>query len=173
MLNGSWIAEAPPPGPGSQMSDEFLPPGLKFQLRVLGPTRRAIEEQRANELGGLLRLTPPLSPGLCTTGLAHWVCQNGEVREPTKPVTLDVVLEFWRLEDDAFNDPANLGFVEQGARPGAQFVSVTLSPDETGQGGIQWQWWMKNPDTLVGGYLETPARGDAEMKPQLLRRQPR
>jgi len=172
VLSGIWTIESTPPKEVAELTSEFLPPNTRVQINLAGPTRLAMEEGRKDELGGEFTLLPPFIQGICATPLGvdnafgSSVCQKGQIIDPNRPVTNDAEFSFSRWSKPADSEEvSNVFFVDQGAKLGAQFVSITLRYK-----GVTWELWVRDKDTLVGRYIATLPSKDLEQVTQIWRR---
>ena len=157
MLNSTWIVETTTPGEAIELGNSFLPPGTRLQINIGGPTRLALDEGKTDELGGELILLPPFPQDICKTGLGGEsgfgtnVCKDGQVADPNRSVSFEAkfIFESWKRKPDPYLSD-NGFFIDQGAKPGAQFVNVC--PLEK---GVTWRLWIRDRDTLVGEYIAT------------------
>jgi hypothetical protein len=172
MLNSTWIIESSPPETAKDLGIDFLPPGTRLQIKIEGPTRLALEEGATDELGGELILLPPFPQGICKTGLGGEsgfganLCKDGQLIDPERPVHFDskFLFEAWKRKPDPIED-GNGFFMDQGAKIGAQFVTVV--PLEK---GVTWRLWVRDRNTLVGGYTATFPKDQLEFVVQTWRR---
>ncbi|MBO0720103.1 MAG: hypothetical protein J2P41_04735 [Blastocatellia bacterium] len=172
VLNGIWTIESTPPKEFKEMARDFLPPGTRVQLKLEGPTRLAIEEERKDELGGEFTLLPPFIQGICATplgegnGYGSHVCEKGQIIDPNRPVSNDAEFSFYRWSKSTdLDDALNIFFADQGAKVGAQFVLITLRYKS-----VSWKLWVRDRDTLVGNYIATLASKDIDEQVQTWRR---
>lgn len=172
VLNGIWTIESTPPKQFEDMTRDFLPPGTRIQLKLEGPTRIALEEEKTDELGGDFTLLPPFIQGICATplgeenGFGSHVCEKGQIIDPNRPVSNDAEFSFYRWSKPSDLDEVhNVFFVDQGAKLGAQFVLITLRYK-----GVSWKLWVRDRDTLVGRYVATLPSKDLNQQVQTWRR---
>jgi hypothetical protein len=168
MLNGTWIIGKDKTQSTKRKSDDYLPPGLQIQLKLLGPTRLAIDEDRTDELGGEVVLLPPFPEGICSTGLGARVCKNGLILHPGLPATFKAVFSFSRWTHKDAEDAEGSLFVDKGAKAGALFVDISVW-----EKGLEWSLWIQGRDQLLGAYLvyDSDDPGGEEV-PQVWRRSP-
>jgi len=162
MLNGTWvIGKGATESVQKTRSDDFLPPGLRLQFKLLGPTRLAIEENRSDELGGELTFLPPIPNDICTSWFGKKLCKDGVVANPSQASSFDAVFRFsrWTRKDPEQID--NQFFAEQGAKAGALVVDITFPPT-----GPEWTLWIEANDELLNTYIFTNSSGDKTQAPQ-------
>lgn len=177
MPNGTWKIDASVPATAVEVCPEFLPSGTRIRLRTEGPTRLAIEEQRRDELGGVVTLLPPFSSLLCRTGIGREtgfganLCAGGTLPSDLRvPVEFDdAVFVFSRLDAGGVADPDNEFFVDRGARRGARFATVFLRYKS-----VQWHLWVKSPNEMVSECLvHLPGKNNIDSIPMIWRREAR
>ncbi len=164
MSEGVWTIDCQPLEPGDDPGVDFLPRGTVVGFHLRGPTRLAIEEDRADEIGGVVRLHPPLPDGLISGPLGRKLGLT-----PTHPsarlwLAFDATFIIWRWDAAAQDDPANIFFVEQGATVAAVFLTV-LAP----RIGVEWELWYQSPEKLLGHVLIDNKSGDTRSTSQIWR----
>ena len=165
MLNGVWTIETENPVEGARLSASFLPAGTRIELRVLGPTRAAVEESRRDELGGQAKLLKPVPDKICASGLAAEVCSGGTPLNTAEPPSFDVVFSFSRWTRKDLDLPLNSFFADQGARVDSQFVLVSIPSL-----GVDWELWINGKNQMTGRYVITTAPKRSRNVAQIWRR---
>jgi hypothetical protein len=165
MLNGTWKIETPrATAPPDQSDPGYLPVGTSLRLRLLGPSRRAIEEDRRDELGGEVALVPPIPAEICRTALTVNVCEAGRPSDGAeRPLPAIFAFSRWTKED--VEEAENSLFVEAGAKIGSGFVLVNVQGS-----GAEWKLWLYKPGMLIGQYLGIERDRSPVLLPQLWRR---
>lgn len=174
MINGIWIIEATPPVNAVKLCDEYLPTGTRIRFQILGATRLAIEEQRADELGGNVELIPPISTTLCSVGLGQStefgnnLCRNGQlIVDDKKSISFDADFIFSRLSTSDLENIDNSFFQEQGAYGGAKMVTVSVNYK-----AVQWTIWLRNTNEMITECLVVlPGKNNVDSFPMIWRRQ--
>jgi hypothetical protein len=161
MLNGTWAIEVDkPPSTVQTKTADFLPAGLKLQIKLLGPTRLALEENRHDELGGKIVFLPPIPNEICSTFFGTRLCKDSVELNSEQPFHSDAVLRFstWTRNDPEEID--NLFFASQGARAGSLFVNISLLPF-----GPEYTLWIKDRSELMSTYTFEDSVGNAKEIP--------
>lgn len=172
MPNGTWVIDTKSPADVVEFCREYLPAGTKLQLRVGGPTRRAIEEDLDDELGGTLRLLSPVTDAICRTGIGAEtgpspnLCSEGRPDPDAQAEFDDAIFVFSRLDEHGVADVTNGFFVQRGAKVGSRFVSLLLKHK-----GIQWDLWLRSPDEMLSkGVYDGPGKENFKIFPLIWRR---
>ena len=174
MINGIWIVETMSPINAVELCDEYLPTGTRIRFQILGPTRLAIEEQRVDELGGVVELAPPISSKLCGVGLGQTtvfgnnLCQSGQLRESDEiSGSFEADFVFSRMTKLDLESIDNIFFAEQGARVGANLVTVTVNYK-----AVQWDLWLRSTSEMVSECVFVlPGKNNIDSFPMIWRRQ--
>jgi hypothetical protein len=176
MPNGTWMIKSTPPADAVKLCDEYLPTGTTLRLVAEGPTRRAIEEDINNELGGTLTLLSPVTPAICSVGLGAAtsfglnLCERGNASGQTHTplVFTDAIFVFSRLDAAAAENPENFFYTQMGARSGARFARVLLKYK-----AVEWELWLRSANEMVSRCVaDLPGKDKVVSFPMIWRRQP-
>lgn len=164
MIDGTWVLTAIDPPPLAELDATYLPSGTAVRLRVLGPTRAALEQARGDELGGEFRLSPPFPPGIASSPIGLLLALD---REPARSAILDCTFVIYRWSAGKDGEPENQFFAENGATVGSVFVTIFVPALRT-----HWELWFRNPQQMLGYTLAEDGAEEPGFLVQLWQRVP-
>jgi hypothetical protein len=176
MLTGTWLIDTVELSNALMPPKDFLANGMRFKLKIEGPTRLALEEKRTDELGATFSVLPPIPEVMCATemgknsGIGSFLCGlDGKViGQGRDAIDFEAFLNFERWSKPAeLKDIANEFFLEQGGKLGAHFVLLSLRNKSS-----NWRLFVKDKDTLVSEMVYRNSVGKMTGVPVYWRRVP-